>query len=123
MPLAGSLTFDRAEFNCRQSESHRSVGCVKQRATLYRLNLSPELWLQTIAGFAKRRSTNSLTPASRFNAAANTSRMPITSDGYSLIDRRPKLQFGTFAASALRSAHETFKTNDPLSRPADATAD
>ena len=39
---------------------------------LDRLNLSAELWLQTIAGFAKRRSANSVTPASRFNAAANT---------------------------------------------------
>ncbi len=37
---------------------------------LDRLNLSPDLWLQTIAGFAKRRSANSVTPASRFNAAA-----------------------------------------------------
>ena len=45
-----------------------------------RLNLSPELWLQTIAGFAKRRSANSVTPASRFNAAAITTLRPITSD-------------------------------------------
>ena len=36
------------------------------------LNVSPDLWLQTIAGFAKRRSANSVTPASRFNTAANT---------------------------------------------------
>jgi len=36
---------------------------------LDRLNLSPEFWLQTIAGFGKRRSANSVTPASRFNAA------------------------------------------------------
>jgi len=45
-----------------------------------RLNLSPELWRQTIAGFAKRRSANSVTPASRFNAAANTTLRSITSD-------------------------------------------
>ncbi|MEJ7594266.1 MAG: hypothetical protein WKF77_22245 [Planctomycetaceae bacterium] len=47
---------------------------------LDRLNLSPELWLQTIAGFAKRRSANSVTPAPRFNAAAKTLLSPITSD-------------------------------------------
>jgi len=45
-----------------------------------RLNLSPEQWLQTIASFAKRRSANSDTPASRFNAAAKTPLRPITSD-------------------------------------------
>jgi len=38
---------------------------------LDRLDLSPELWLQTIAGFSKRRSANSVTPAFRFNAAAS----------------------------------------------------
>ena len=47
---------------------------------LDRLNLSAELWLQTIAGFAKRRSANSVTPASRFNAAANTTLRPMTSN-------------------------------------------
>ena len=47
---------------------------------LDRLNLSPELWLQMIAGFAKRRSANSVPPASRFNAAAITTLRPITSD-------------------------------------------
>ena len=44
------------------------------------LNQSPELWLQTIAGFGKRRSVNSVTPASRFKAAANTTLRPIMSD-------------------------------------------
>ena len=52
----------------------------KVPAILDRLNLSAELWMQTIAGFAKRRSANSVTPASRFNAAANTTLRPITSD-------------------------------------------
>ena len=47
---------------------------------LDRLNLSAELWLQTIAGFAKLRSANSVTPASRFNAAANTTLRLIKSD-------------------------------------------
>ena len=47
---------------------------------LDRLNLSPELWLQTIAGFGKRRSANTVTPSSRFNAAAKTTRMRIMSD-------------------------------------------
>ena len=47
---------------------------------LDRLNLSAESWLQTIAGFARRRSANSVTPASRFNAAANMTLRPITSD-------------------------------------------
>jgi|GEM_PF-2296507 len=47
---------------------------------LDRLNLSPELWLQTIAGFTKRRSANSVTPASRFNAAALTTRTPMASN-------------------------------------------
>jgi len=28
-----------------------------------RLNLSPELWLQTVAGFSKRRSARSVTPS------------------------------------------------------------
>jgi len=45
-----------------------------------RLNLSAELWLQTIAGFSKRRSTNTVTPASRFNAAAKTPLKPNLSD-------------------------------------------
>ena len=47
---------------------------------LDRLNLSPELWLHTVKGFAKGRSANTVTPASRFNAAAKTTLMPITSD-------------------------------------------
>jgi len=47
---------------------------------LDRLNLSPDLWLQTITGFAKRHCANSVTPASRFNAAAKTPLRPITSD-------------------------------------------
>ena len=46
---------------------------------LDRLNLSPELWLQTIAGFAKRRSANRVALASRFNAAANTTLKSIKS--------------------------------------------
>jgi len=47
---------------------------------LDRLNLSPELWLQTIAGFGKRRSANSVTPASRFNVAAKTPLRPVASN-------------------------------------------
>ena len=56
-------------------------GSVAQKVPpiLDRLNLSPELWLQTIAGFAKRRSANSMTPASRFNAAANTTLKSVAS--------------------------------------------
>jgi len=45
-----------------------------------RLNLSPELWLQTVAGFSKRRSANSVTPAFRFNAVANTTLQSVTSN-------------------------------------------
>ncbi len=37
---------------------------------LDRLNLSAELWLQAVEQFAKRRSANRITPASKFNAAA-----------------------------------------------------
>jgi hypothetical protein len=39
-------------------------------AILERLNLSAELWLNTVEQFGKRRSANRITPASRFNASA-----------------------------------------------------
>ncbi len=39
-------------------------------AILERLNLSAELWLNTVEQFDKRRSANRITPASRFNASA-----------------------------------------------------
>jgi len=47
---------------------------------LDRLDLSADLWLRTIAGFGKRRSANTVTPASRFNASAKTTLQPIMSD-------------------------------------------
>ena len=59
-----------------------------------RLNLSPDMWLQTIAGLAKQRSANSVTPASRFNAAVNTTLQSVTSN------RLPE---------AARSSRNTFK--------------
>ena len=61
---------------------HGKCGTVARKvlAILDRLNLSPEQRLQTIAGFGKRRSANTVTPASRFNAAAKTTRIPIMSD-------------------------------------------
>ena len=39
---------------------------------LERLNLSPEIWLQVVEQFGKRRSANRITPASRFNATATS---------------------------------------------------
>ncbi len=39
---------------------------------LERLNLSPELWLQVVEQFGKRRSANRITPVSRFNTAATS---------------------------------------------------
>ena len=40
---------------------------------LERLDLSPELWLQVVEQFGKRRAANRVTPASRFNAAVPSS--------------------------------------------------
>lgn len=37
---------------------------------LDRLEISPEIWLQAVGQFGKRRTPNQVTLASRFNAAA-----------------------------------------------------
>ena len=42
---------------------------------LERLNLSPELWLQVVEQFGKRRAANRVTPASRFNATGKSVRL------------------------------------------------
>ena len=44
---------------------------------LERLEISPEIWLQAVGQFGKRRTPNQVTPASRFNAAA----IPISERG------------------------------------------
>jgi len=46
---------------------------------LERLDLSPELWLQVVEQFGKRRAANRVTPASRFNAAVPSARTIPTS--------------------------------------------
>ncbi len=43
---------------------------------LDRLNLSAKLWLHAVEQFAKRRSANRVTPASRFNATAKPALQP-----------------------------------------------
>jgi hypothetical protein len=42
---------------------------------LERLDLSPELWLQVVEQFGKRRAANRMTPASRFNASSKSARL------------------------------------------------
>ena len=41
-------------------------------AILERLELSPELWLQVVEQFGKRRAANRVTSASRFNASGRS---------------------------------------------------
>ena len=69
-----------ADCNSQVKPGKRGSEARRVPPILDRLNLSAELWLQTVAGFAKRRSANSVTPASRFNAAANTTLKPMASN-------------------------------------------